>query len=192
MVEGGLELAHGRLELRLHLTHPRIPEDISPFWTRSAAVSLSRHNTSPQDFDVSVRDGARSEYETAWDVPTADHRRALGNEANTIEYGAYCVALAAAFAHLGFMALSRTGPGTGADWWLVPIEADTSGPIEYDLDRNDLIKLEVSGIERRSEPEMKKRLAQKIEQVQKGRTPVAERYAAVVGFEMLEVRLVKV
>ncbi|MES2210151.1 MAG: hypothetical protein V4515_08200 [Chloroflexota bacterium] len=192
MAEGGLELADGRLELSLHLTHPRIPEDISPWWTRSAAVCLSRHHTSPQDFDVSLRDGASSTYETGWEQPTDDHLRALGSELNTTEYGAYCVALAAAHAHLGRMALARTGAGTGADWWLVPIEADTTAPVEYDLDREDLFKLEVSGVDRRSEPEMKKRLAKKIAQVQKGRTPVAERYAAVVGFEALEVRMVKV
>jgi len=185
-------MADGQLELRLHLTHPRIPDDLSPFWTRSAAVCLNRHDhPSPVSFVVSTRDDTARTYDAEWDSPTDDQVRALDNEENTTEYGAYCVALAAAFAHLGRMALRRTGAGTGADWWLVPATADTSGSREYDLDRPDLAKLEVSGVDAGSDSVMAKRLDEKVAQVRRGRVPVQERYAGVVGFRVPEVRFAK-
>jgi hypothetical protein len=108
-------------------------------------VCLSRDHEPPIDIDVSLLGADQALYSTDWQPPDDADARFHANFDDATEIGAYCVALAAAYPHLGRKALSRTGMGTGGDWWLIPIDAEV-GPAEYDLDRPDLVKLEVSGV----------------------------------------------
>lgn len=184
-------MADGNLELDLTRSHPVSPGGIG-YYVTAARVCLDRHHQSPIDFEVTLEAGADAAYTTQWERSSDADRRLHADATDATEHGAYCVALAAAYSHLGRMALRRTNKGTGADWWLVPIGADVSGPPEYDLDRDDIVKLEVSGTDLDSPNEVRRRLAKKVDQVRTGRVPVAEQYAAVVGFPTREVRFEKV
>ena len=141
--EGAFNLADGRLELHPHLFH-RIPENLAAWYTVAAAVCLSRHRDSPVDYLVATR-GEEDvvTYATEWDVPTEDERGNFNSMMDATEYGAYCVALAAAHAHLGRVVLRRAEDGTGSDW--NPAPAQANGPPDLNWDEPDLIRLEVSG-----------------------------------------------
>jgi hypothetical protein len=95
--------------------------------------------------------------------------------------GAYGIALAAVDLYLGFVALRRAEGKTGSDFYLVPAGSDVRSDPHLDLEREDLIRLEVSGINEDDEKNMRERVRRKVQQALTGHSPIPA-MAGVVGF----------
>jgi hypothetical protein len=170
--------------------HPGIPRSTSPYYAAAAAVCLQRRHRPPKDVAVEL-DGLTEIYEATWLIPTSDEMRSFANYDEATRDGAYCVALAAAHAHLAHVALRRTEGATGADWFLVPLGSEIADDQELDLEREDLLRLEVSGIDADNPTKMHGRLREKVQQARRGRSPFPA-YAVVVGFAGAVVGFAKV
>jgi hypothetical protein len=166
----------------LHSQHPGIPASVAGFYAVAAAVCLQRHHTSPRAISVALGDHEDS-YQAAWREPDADELRSFGDKTDTTCFGAYTVALAAAFAHLGQKAIGRAGVGTGADWLLLPLDDEVD---EWYLENPHLARLEVSGADEADPARLHSRLRQKVRQTQDGSSDVPA-YAAVVVFRSASV-----
>ncbi|MHB8891189.1 MAG: hypothetical protein ACYC65_04010 [Candidatus Limnocylindrales bacterium] len=181
----------GKLEINgLHRFHPGIPEDHSPYYASAAAVCLHRHHTSPKPVVVSL-DTTSDSYEAEWSGPTAAEIRGLANKDEATRDAAYCIALAAAHAHLQRVALRRSEGLTGSDWYLVPADAEVGDDLDMDLERPDLVRLEVSGVDLDDDVKMLGRLNEKVRQARKGKSAFPA-YAGVVGFRGARVQFAKV
>lgn len=101
----------------------------------------------------------------------------------TTERGATAVALALVRARTGFAAVERSRKGTGCDWF---VGDDGTGPPFQHKKR-----LEVSGVLHETDAEMARRIAQKVAQLQRGRSALGG-YAVVVGFEEPVARMAEV
>lgn len=122
------------------------------------------------------------EYEAAWEAPSVAQVRAYANEEDTTENGAYCVALAAADAHLGLRALRRCESRSGADYYLIPADVDPPEDPDLDLEHPALLRLEVSGVDDDEETIFRARLRRKLDQLSRGSSDVPA-IAGVVGFK---------
>ncbi|MEQ9449466.1 MAG: hypothetical protein RLN70_11270 [Rhodospirillaceae bacterium] len=120
------------------------------------------------------------EAEAHWVSPSARLQAAWGNQIDTTEAGAYCIALAAIEITCGLYAVSRAETKSGADYYLAP-----TGSAPTDLE--SLIRLEVSGIDAGDSKTVATRLAQKIKQLQSG-TSNTPGIASIVGFNQLVVQ----
>lgn len=170
----------------LHERHPGVSVEVSAFYAAAAAICLHRHHRSPKDVAVAEDGGAVATYETAWDDPSTDQARAYANDEDTTENGAYCVALAAADAHLSLLALRRSQSRSGADYYLIPDGSAIADDYELDLERADLVRLEVSGIDEDTESTLRARLRRKLDQAVRAPSDVPA-VAAVVGFRTARV-----
>lgn len=170
--------------------HRGVPPSTAPYYATAAAVCMHRRHRPPKDVSVEL-DGAAANYEATWPVPTADEIRSFANLDEATRDGAYCLALAAAHAHLERVALRRSEGATGSDWYLVPAASEVADDPELDLERDDLVRLEVSGIDADNEVRLHGRLREKVRQARRGRS-VFPAYAAVVGFTGAVVRFAKV
>lgn len=170
----------------LHVRHPGVSPEVSAFYAAAAAVCLHRHHRSPAQFDIAEDGDPAASYGAAWDEPSDSQERAYANEEDTTENGAYCVALAAADAHLSLLALRRSQSRSGADYYLIPDGTAISADHELDLERPDLVRLEVSGIDEDSEQALRARLRRKLDQVARAPSDVPA-IAAVVGFKTTRV-----
>jgi hypothetical protein len=157
------------------------------FYAVSAAVALGRHHKSPRTVDVQVGQAVEP-YDAEWRAPTEDEKRGCANEADTTCFGAYALALAAVFAHLGLKAVGRAaggtgrkGEGTGADWLLLP--ADVEVP-EWYMEHPDIRRLEVSGQDEATPGERNSRMKIKLNQTQQGTLRHIPATAAVVEFSL--------
>ena len=76
------------------------------------ALDLSRHHTSPVDFDVNR--GARIvSRQVTWNPPSPEQLRAWNNADDATRDGAYSVCLAAVEVETGFVAVARAETRTG-------------------------------------------------------------------------------
>jgi hypothetical protein len=114
-------------------------------------------------------------------VPKNDVLNAHANEIDATEMGAYGVSLAAVEVVVGLVAVRRAETQTGADWYM----AHDGTNIE---DLESCIRLEVSGINAGTSSDVKRRLAQKVEQAARGKSNLPA-IASVVGFKVLEVAI---
>ena len=81
------------------------------------------------------------------------------------------------------MAVARTGPRSGADYYLAP----SGAPVD---DLENCFRLEVSGTAL-DETEFRRRLSVKVKQA-RARTSVAPALAAVVGFQIRKIAICSV
>lgn len=139
----------------------------------SAAVALSRHHSSPADFRVS-HDATTTNRQVRWEEPSDRTQRAHGNTDDATEAGAYSIALATVETELGLYAIARTDVRTGADYYVGPPETD-------ELDLEEALRLEVSGVDAGDESVVAQRLRKKVKQTTKGQVDVPA-LACVVGF----------
>jgi hypothetical protein len=79
------------------------------------------------------------------------------------------------------IAIRRAQALTGGDYYLIPGDAEVPEDPDLDLDRSDLVLLEVSGIDRDTDSTMKQRLDLKIAQV-RAQGFGGRAFAGVVGF----------
>jgi hypothetical protein len=169
-------MADDRLELtNLHRHHPGVPETVEGFYAVAAAVCLQRHRSPPGVIDVTLRD-KKGSYRADWRPPSDEEERSFGNKTDATCFGAYTVALAAVFAHMGLKAIGRSGTGTGSDWYLVPADAEVE---EWYLEV--AWRLEVSGSDDLGTSRLHSRIKEKVEQARRGHSRLPA-YAAVVSF----------
>jgi hypothetical protein len=171
----------------LHVRHPGMAAEITSNFAVNAAVCMDRHeHASPLDWSVRKNDEPEIAYLLRWEAPSADQKRSCANHDDATRDGAYGLALASADAHLQYVALRRAEGRSGSDFYLVPDGADVAPEPEYDLDRDDLVRLEVSGIYDDDDAKMSSRLSQKVTQAIKGRSH-RPAIVSVVGFRSARV-----
>lgn len=104
-----------RLEIgNLALRHPGIPPGIGGSYAETARVCLQRHHRSPKLWSVRAHGGLEAAYLVEWAEPEPDHIRGCANHDEATRDGAYCLALAAAEAHMQLVALRHSEGLTGA------------------------------------------------------------------------------
>jgi hypothetical protein len=152
----------------------------------AAAVSLDRHHVPPATLAVTTHDARSLSYSVDWTPRGSRERAAWANDTDTTEAAAYAVALAAAEAAYGLFAAQRVVVGGGADYWVsrAPLFGNS---VDGQLDLEDAIRLEVSGMDRsESEAALLYRLSKKAEQIaHAGSDPGL---AGVVAFDLMQMR----
>jgi hypothetical protein len=173
------------LEL-LHERHFGLSEAVCASLAEAAAVSLNRHQAPPATLDVTTHDARRIPYLMDWKPPGTRQQAAWANETDTTEAAAYAVALAAAEVIYGLFAVQRVVVGGGADYWVSPAPTFENA-LDGELDLEDAIRLEVSGMDRaENEAALLYRLSKKAQQiVHAGDGPGL---AGVVAFDLMQMR----
>lgn len=122
-------------------------------------------------------------FSVVWDSTTEQMRRCWADPDVTTEHGAYGIAVLLLPALTDLTIVQRSRKGTGFDFWLGPMPVD-------ELLFQEKARLEVSGIRKGSESEIKARLRQKKEQTKRsdGLLPA---YIVVVEFGEPKSRVVK-
>ncbi len=154
--------------------HTGLTKPLADSYAEAAGVCLDRHHRSPTDFDLD-RGGTRSGAVVAWQPPDARTRGAWANETDATEAGASACALAAVELTDGLVAVRRAETGTGADYYVAPPGASPD-------DLEDCLRLEVSGVDRGTEPVVRQRLNAKLRQAAAGNSNLPA-LAGVVGFK---------
>lgn len=116
-----------------------------------------------------------------WELPGERVKGAWANETDTTEAGAYACVLAAVELLYGMVAVRRAETRTGADYYIA-----LPGTRADDLE--NLIRLEVSGVDRGTPSDVVRRLNDKLEQAARGNSNLPA-IAGVVGFRARLIRL---
>jgi hypothetical protein len=166
---------------QMHERHRGLVEAMAEDYALAAEMCLARYHDPPET-GWTIRAHAEETAATLeWNAPDTSSRRAYANEDDATRDGAYCIALAAAEEVLGHVALRRAYTRTGADWIIVPVDAEITDDDAFDLDRQDIMRLEVSGISADEEGQLRGRLRQKVDQANEAASPIPA-IASVVGF----------
>jgi hypothetical protein len=175
---------------QMHERHHGLVEAMAEDYACAAEISMSRHHAPPKTEWTITALESEGTSSVDWDAPDARARRAYANEDDATRDGAYCIALAAAEEFLGHIALRRAYTRTGADWIIVPSEAEAGADDAFDLDRDDVLRFEVSGISADDASRLRSRLRQKVDQANEAGSPIPA-IAGVVGFRTATVILRK-
>jgi hypothetical protein len=166
--------------------HYGITTEIGASFAQAAAICLGRHHTPPVVVGVSLDDGAADLHRINWAPASARAQAAWANSEDATRDGAYAVVLAAVDSHFGFVALGHTAVGSGADYFIGPVESITS-PGDGLIDFEDAIRLEISGIDRsQGEAGLARRVREKVQQAQRGDSN-RPAVVGVVVFNMLRI-----
>ena len=125
-----------------------------------------------------------------WSTPSVRAIRYCRKNEEASESTGYCLALACVDPYLGLVALHSAARGSHVDFSLIPSDAEPSSDPDLDLERSDLVLLEVSAIDDDDSAKLRVRLRQKVEQVVASEYDFPG-YAAVVGFASAQVVLRK-
>ncbi len=171
----------GRLQPgRLHERHPGIAQGQAASFKEVVGVCLSRHHESPPTTCRVSLGSSAIDYPMDWDKPTARDRATYANEEDATCEAAYAVALAAAEVHLNLVAFRRSESRSGCDYYLGPAEECTDD-LDFDAEISEMVRLEVSGIDRDDQVKMLTRAKAKVEQIRAAQRP-GDGMAAIVGF----------
>lgn len=183
----GLDVAASNLlpelvldEISIH--HPGVTDESAAHYAQAATVAIRRHHPGRVTWHVSGGDYPERDYRLECGPAGPDARRAHDNRDDTTRDGAYAIAFVSAFAHLGLKVLRRAPTLSGSDWLVVPQDAEVRDDDDLDFDREDLIRLEVSGIDADDAVLLARRLQGKIRQTEEGKSSVDAAVSAVVGF----------
>ena len=158
----------------LHERHPGLTSTISNYFSEAASVCLSRHHSSPTDLSILLESSPKVR-SVVWNPPDNQTQLAWNNEIDTTEDGAYGICIATVEVELGLVVVARADTGTGADWYLSPVESVSSGDLE------EAYRLEVSGLDRGTRRDFDRRLRQKVIQTKRGVSNLPA-IASVVAF----------
>lgn len=171
----------------LHLRHFGITPDLCRSYAEAVRVCLSRHHEPPVELEITsdVQSWSRlmSRREVWWSPPNHSMRRAWANLNDTTRDAACLLSMAVVEAEYGMVVIARADTGSGADYY-----------IGYPEDLNDLesaFRLEVSGIDRGGELEIRSRLRRKVLQVRNGQVDSLA-LVSVVGFAAKRVAISEV
>jgi hypothetical protein len=121
---------------------------------------------------LQVKGYLKNTYSMNWPAITQQARKSLNDPNEATEWGAVGVAILLAKSELGYSVLERSRKGTGFDYWI-------GDETELPFDRK--AKLEISGIRKGSNLDVKARVREKLKQVARfGHSPTA--YVIVVEF----------
>lgn len=166
--------------------HPGLTPSLAEHQCEAAAVCLARyHELPPTALDVQAPTRDRK-YELIWRFPTPVESAANANEDDATEAGAYAVALASVDSHLGLVTIGRTYRRSGADWHLRPYPVVEQ---TFDIDRDDVVRLEVSGVSDDNDSKIRERV--RVKRAQAAARP-GPALVAVVGFRSPRVVIRKV
>jgi hypothetical protein len=183
--------ADGTLEIgSLHERHSGLLEVTALDMYAAARVAIARYHNPPEPVWNVQGVGPAAVYACSWERPTPIHLRTFANEIDTTELAAYCIAIATADTHLGLEVIRRAAQGSGSDWIVAPQGSPVDEGPDLDLERTDLMRLEVSGIGDDTLTKLSARLGKKVTQAQVPVKPLPAT-AAVVGFRSASVRLRK-
>lgn len=162
----------------LSARHYGLIECIAGGYEAAARVCLDRHHQSPARVSIS-RLTAETAARIEWERADERTRRALNNEIDTTEAGAYACIIAAVELSEGLYAVRRAETGTGADYYIAP-----AGKGVEDLE--DCWRLEISGTDKGSDSAVARLLQRKVQQTRNGRSNLPA-LAGVIGFEVLSI-----
>lgn len=175
----------------LHERHYGLTEALARSYAEAAAVCLQRHHTSPKEISVGEEGGTARDHLAVWTTPTERQHAAWANIDDATRDGAYGVVIAAAEAHFGYFVVGRARTGSGSDYLFSTQSLDQPSDELLDLQESELVRLEVSGIDRcTGDAQLDARLQAKLKQVRDGRSALPG-MAGVVAFNMARVKLVK-
>jgi hypothetical protein len=153
--------------------HPGLTPEVAAAYLQAVYVCLDRHHSSPMEFVIS-EGSIESKATVDWEEVDDRVRGAWANEIDTTEAGAYACSLAATELSKGLVAVRRAETGTGADYYVGPIDHQPD-------DLESFLRLEVSGTDKGSAERVATVLKQKIQQTKDGNSNLPA-IAAVVGF----------
>ena len=158
--------------------HPGLTQAVAGALMEAACVSLDRHHEPPRVFEI--HEDAQDSVSTRVDWTPANNRQraAWNNRNDATEQGACLCAIAAVELTRNLLAVSRAETLTGADYYLSLDEGLPSEP----EDLENCIRLEVSGLDRGQEGNLRSRLRRKRQQLTAGQSNLPG-LVAVVGFE---------
>jgi hypothetical protein len=154
--------------------HPGLTPAIAACYHQAARVCLDRHHTTPVDF-ILQENQEELVIQVEWECTDAQCRAAWANEIDTTEAGAYACTLAAVEVTKGLVAVHRAETGTGADYYIGPLDRTAD-------DLEDYYRLEISGIDHGTISKIRYRLQQKVQQARAGNSNLPA-LAAVIGFQ---------
>lgn len=159
--------------------HPGVSQGIAMAYREAAEVCLGRHGRPPSVFSLIHDDGSAVVVDVDWSVPSSSLMSAWANVIDATEFGAYCVALAAVEITCDLYAVYRAETQSGADYYLAPKDFNAT-------DLEDLVRLEVSGIDKSTPQIIASRLRQKLQQIRRGASNTPG-IASIVVFDQLVV-----
>jgi hypothetical protein len=160
--------------------HPGISHGIATSYREAAQVCLGRHHKPPKNFTI-VHDSIHDTADADWSPPSQSLRAAWNNVIDATEAAAYCIALAAVEITNGLYAIYRAETQSGADYYLAPEGAEVE-------DLENLIRLEVSGIDKATPHLIAVRVKQKLQQMKNGASNTPG-IASVVAFDQLSISI---
>lgn len=152
--------------------HIGVSQSVCDSFSEAAEVCLARHHDPPLTAIRMVCGGNESDGLLNWAAPSDVAKRSWRNRDDATRDGAYIISLAVVEHLLGLVALSRADTRSGADYYV-------GRPDQQDLE--DAFRLEISGSDTGSMPEIRRRLKNKEDQVVRGNGSLPA-YASVVGF----------
>ena len=176
-------------ELPIHhmaLRHDGLTKALAEMCTEAARVCLDRHHRPPTEFNLHGANGVHTAAVVNWQQADERMQKAYGNEIEATEFGACASLLAAVELVDGLVAIGRADTGTGADYYMAP-----KGTTIEDLEGfEDVVRLEVSGVDRGPESAVAQRLKEKLAQASAGKSDLPA-MAGVAGFEAKLIRLAR-
>ena len=134
--------------------HDGLTEALAEMCTGAARVCLDRHHRPPTEFNLHGANGVHTAAVVEWQQADERMQKAYGNEIEATEFGACAFVLATVELVDGLVAIGRADTGTGADYYMAP-----KGTTIEDLEGfEDVVRLEVSGVDRGSESAVNQRL----------------------------------
>lgn len=118
--------------------------------------------------------GAGQTAEITWGTPDTRTLDAWANSIDATEAGAYGCVIAGVEELRGLLAIRRAETGTGADYYIGPPGAGSE-------DLESCIRLEVSGVDKGDQGDVRKRLLEKVRQAREGKSSLPA-LAGVFGF----------
>lgn len=170
--------------------HPGLDAGYARHIAAAAAVCLARfHDLPPTRLMVRWNDSRARRFELIWEYPSDRQRATNMHEIDATEDGAYAVVLGSVDGRLGYVTIGRTEARSHSDWYLVPASSDT--PDLFDLDRDDLERIEISGVSDDDDGKLRDRIREKLAQA-RGGDPAIPAMVGVVGFRTARVVLKRV
>lgn len=164
---------------------PCITQEYSQLLVQAAVYQIAMHGyTTGDTLTISGDFTAQFDLVLPYEV-TGAMRRTWTERPDTINRAACAVALYAMHALTAFTVISKSYIGTGFDYWLAPKET----PCDTDLPFRQAVRLEVSGIDRGTDAEIKRRIAEKLHQTRRSDAMIIPAYVCVVEFSRLLVTI---
>jgi hypothetical protein len=157
----------------MHERHHALTHSLAGTLEEAASVCLSRFHVSPVEIRI-FDNGEGSSAELHWNKPDARAKGAWANDTDATELGACACVIAGVELVRGRYAVRRAETGTGADYYI-----GASGAGEVDLE--DCLRLEVSGVSDGDEKDINRRLLEKVRQASRGESSLPA-LAGVIGF----------